>query len=165
MSYGVFTLTNVPVTIVLIADNNGKAILNEIGFINNNSTNPWLPESGSYTIRFLSPSTFSVFGFDATALTNANSGNCVVKSSCASNEFNCFQNNITRAISNCGRTHVKLSYNKQNVISINAEVTISGTKRSVTAKFYQLIWDHISNIGEDFAAITRPATIVITGRL
>lgn len=80
----------------------GKRILEQAGFFDNNTTNPWLPDGGSYSIRFLSPSTFSVFGFEAVSLSNANSGNCFVKNSCASNEFNCLQNNITRAISNSG---------------------------------------------------------------
>jgi hypothetical protein len=57
----------------------GSTLLHRAGFIYNNFTNPWLPSSGSYIIRFLSPSTFSVFGFDTVALTNANNGNCVVK--------------------------------------------------------------------------------------
>jgi hypothetical protein len=139
----------------------GKSLLTLTGFIFDNSTNEWLPESDPFSIKFLSPSTFSVFGFDTVTLTNANNGNCVVKTVCASNEFNCFQNNVTRATSNCGRTPIKLSYNKNSIVSLNAEVNIGGTKQTVTAKFYKLIWNHITDIGEEYAAIARVSKVMV----
>lgn len=104
----------------------------------NNSSNPWLPGS-VYSIRFSTPFTFSVFGFDSASLSSANAGSCVVKTTCALNEFNCFKN-VTQAINLCGRTHLKLTYNTNSIIGVNAEVDIAGTTSAVIANFHQMVW-------------------------
>lgn len=41
-------------------------------------------------------------------------------------------------------------------------MNIGGIKQSVIAKFYNLIWNHITDIGEEYAAISRFSRVTVT---